>query len=778
MPTSAKERMQQKLKDKKEKEEKAQKEEEKELEKINENSLWINRHKSKYISLRFGDFVNLNFDKLTGKSISITDTKESGPIPKEIDWLSIQDILMKPNANNNMNKKLFSSNEIGGIAAFKPDEILADYCPDAVSFIMMEKINEADRLKINIIITLQIDGTYIKKQDILDVIYVNIKSFWVILKHEVGTCRLVYFYKPDYNALGIESDSEEFSYTDTIINHTFICSIWTTFNITPSVIYIITYDESYQILILQFTVANYNSLFPEIILYSDINKYLYDKGQYLGFCANNNISAFTVILKTSNTEKSFYTGILGIKNPDVNKNTDIRLEFTDEHKLHPNLNLLQSLNLITRNMKETELYIVKCTMLENKEIYKKKQLNQAYKELEKREKLAEENLKKILEEEEAVKEAAKEAEKEKKEKEEKQKMIDFTKKQKIEEAIRIAKEAESIRMIMYDDVMDKVTEPVIEPVTEPVIEPVTEPVIEPVIDTTTIDNALDNALDSLMYKIINNMILKTIKLIYKNDIKTKIHNTITKTIDPIYLNMHKPQALELVPDSLRVRDIFMHNMYLCYPSIAYALQNAPTKDIYLTILINERDAIMNIIDNLVITHPYILKIKSIIDGKISNKIDISAIYGSYLSIIYSLVLNSIGLQYNPFSKYENPLYEVDIDTMSISFMSDEDMSYGYDFTCEKPTIIAYHTDIQPIQNTKIKTSSIDTLLNNCWDINSTSAILLFEKNNEPHIMRNPDFTEFLFGIQPIKVIFGKNQYNLYNLELTEKRLIKAYTKWY
>ena len=45
-------------------------------------------------------------------------------------------------------------------------------------------------------------------------------------------------------------------------------------------------------------------------------------------------------------------------------------------------------------------------------------------------------------------------------------------------------------------------------------------------------------------------------------------------------------------------------------------------------------------------------------------------------------------------------------------------------------------------------------------------------------MRNPDFTEFLFGIQPIKVIFGKNQYNLYNLELTEKRLIKAYTKWY
>ena len=273
-----------------------------------------------------------------------------------------------------------------------------------------------------------------------------------------------------------------------------------------------------------------------------------------------------------------------------------------------------------------------------------------------------------------------------------------------------------------------------------------------------------------MYKIINNMILKTIKLIYKNDKK--------KPIVPMSVNMDKPQALELVPDSLRVRDVFMHNMYLCYPSIAYALQNAHTKEIYLTILINERDAIMIIIDNLVITHPYILKIKSIIDSKISNNIDITAIYGSYLSIIYSLILNSIGLQYNPFSKYENPLYEVDIDTMSISFMSDEDMSYGYEFSCEKPTIIAYHTDVQPVQNTKIKTSSIDTLLNNCWDINSTSAILLFEKNNESHIMRNPDFTEFLFGIQPIKLIFGKNPCNLYNLELTEKRLVKAYTKWY
>ena len=78
----------------------------------------------------------------------------------------------------------------------------------------------------------------------------------------------------------------------------------------------------------------------------------------------------------------------------------------------------------------------------------------------------------------------------------------------------------------------------------------------------------------------------------------------------------------------------------------------------------------------------------------------------------------------------------------------------------------------------MKISSIDTLLNNCWDINSTSAILFFEKDSPPHIMRNPDFTDFLFGLQPIKLIFGKNQYNLYNSESTEKRLLKAQKKWY
>ena len=795
MPPSVKDRLQQKIKDKKDKEEKQNHLEQLKNVKIITDS--ISKKNIQFISVRFGDNVNLNFDRPTGKVASITDTKIVNTIPKEMDWLNLQDVLIKSNNNmntntNNINQKMYSSNEIGGILAVKPDEMLMDDYPDAVSFIIMEKINEADRVKINIIITLKIDDTYIKKNEIIDIIYSNINGFWVILKHHVGCCRLVYYYKPDYKALGIETESEEYSYTDAIINHTFICSLWTTFNISPSVLYIISYDENYQILILQFTVANYKSLFPEIILYDDINKVLYDKGQYLGFCVNNNISAFSVILKKSETEKAFYTGILALTNPDENKHTKIRLEFTDEHILNPNLNLLQCKQLIHKNMRETELFIIKCTLLENKEIDERK-------ELFKKEKLAEENFRKILEEEAAEKAADKAAE-------EKQKIIDFNKKKKIEESIRIAKEAieakrileeaESKRLIMYNDVNY-----IINYLLDNVMDKVTIPVPVPEIDSE-IDTVIDTVIDNIMSKILDNIMSKTVKLFYYNIIKKKANecntittneftntNTITTTttttntdtIEPKQLILKKP-ILELQiqpnPESFDIQYVFRNNLYLLYPSIAYALENAPTKDIYISILINERDSIMIIIDNLVITHPYIIKIKNIIYNRISNKIDVTAIYGSYLSIIYSLVLNSIGFSFNPFSKYEKPLYEVDIDTMSISFLSDEDISYGYEFSCEKPTIIAYHTDIQPVQNTNIKISSIDTLLNNCWDINSTSAILLFEKNSAPHIMRNPDFTEFLFGIQPIKLIFGKNIYNLYNPELTEKRLMKARQKWY
>ena len=780
MPPSVKDRLQQKIKNKKEKEENLA-----HLEQLNNMKIitdTINKQNTKVISVRFGDFVLLNFDRITGKLDTITDTKLVLPIPEEIKWLFIKDIIKKNkntdfNINKNtettsMSQKMYFSNEIGGIIAFESYDMLADNCPDTVSLMCIEKVDEEDRMKINIIITLRIDDTYVKKNDILDIIYSNNNRFWVVLKHHVGTCRLVYYYKPDYDALDIKTDSEEYLYTETIINHTFICCLGTNFNVSPTIVHVVCYDENHQILILNLTVANIKSLFPEIILYTDINKFLYDKGQFLGYCVNNNISAFSVILKKSETEKVFYTGILALSNPDVNKHTKIKLEFTEEHKLHEKLSLIQCMHLIYKNMRETELYIIRCTYLENKEIDERK-------ELLKKEKLADENFKKILEEEEAEKLEKEKKEKEERDREEKNKIIEFNRKQKIEESKRILEEAESKRIIMYEDITY-----IINYLLDNVMDKVTVPEIMTVPDTT-----IDTAIDTIMYKILDNIILKSVKSFYKYHSKEKIHNTSTNIIEPNSLVLKKPtldkkQVLEPVlgPESFSIHYVFKNNMYVLYPSIAYALENAPSKDVYLRILINEREAVMKIIDYLVITHPFILKIKKIIDSKISNKIsnkiDMTAIYGSYLSIIYSIILNSIGLEFNPFAKYENPLYEVDIDTMSISFLSDEDMSYGHEFSCDKPTIISYHTDNQPVQNTNIKTSSISTLLNNCWDINSTSAILLVEKNNEPYIMRNPDFTDFLFGIQPIQLIFGKNLYNLYNLELTEKRLLKAYTKWY
>ena len=124
--------------------------------------------------------------------------------------------------------------------------------------------------------------------------------------------------------------------------------------------------------------------------------------------------------------------------------------------------------------------------------------------------------------------------------------------------------------------------------------------------------------------------------------------------------------------------------------------------------------------------------------------------------------------------------------MSISFLSDEDVKNGKEFIPSKnPTLLGYHTEFQPIQNTQVKITSINILLENCWDINSTAAILLFEKKQNFHIIRNSDFTDFLFGNQPIKFIYGKllhfideDNNNFYDFKKSELRLIKACKKWY
>ena len=786
MSSTIKFRLQQKIKEKEEKKQN-------EIKKLKE--IMYNDHDDIRI-MKCGDHVNFNFNKHTGKFISITDGAYT-IVPKELNWLKEKYIMLK------------SVNEIGGIFIIKPDEMPEDDYPDAVSFIVVEKIKYTDRLNLKIIVKLNFEDTYIKSKDLLGVIYSNINSFWIILKINgkgEDEFRLVYYYRPNYTVLEIEKYTEEYSYTDVIIKKSFICSLCSTYNITPSVIYIITYDENYNVIILQYTILNYKSWVPKIFLY-DTDTTLYDRGKYLSHCVNYNISLFSVILELPNTEKYFYTGIISLSDPNKFKHSEITLEITEPNCFPPNISLSQCMMIIYNIMIETELNIMKMTFMENKKYIEKNKMLKAIKDQETKEKLAKDTWDKLL-----LEETAKQEKKEKEKREIiKKKQIAENKrieeeKNRIFEAKRISDINEIKKMSKFlldniiNNVVDKVTEKEIltDQVLDNVMDEILENVIEKVIDKNIF---IENRKFKKFKKMENNIKnTKKLEIIIEDPIEILVEQTqeestskeeltnkeeSTSKEDPLNITIKFPieptskyQVLNTKEIEDNIKDIFIHNMYSINPQIAEALKNATSNDIYVSILFNNRFIIMYEIDNIVINNPYILKIKSILDNKISNTVEITALYGSYLSIVYSLVLNSIGYPFNPFSKYENPLYEVDIDTMAINFLSDEDMSYGIEFSCEKPTIIAYHTDIQPVQNSIIKTSSLYTLLNNCWDINSTSAILLFEKNSNHRIMRNPDFTDFLFGIKPINLIFGKNQYNLYNPELTEKRLLKAKKKWY
>jgi len=766
MSSTIKNRLQQKLKAKEEKKQS-------EIKKLKEI---IYNGNTDHRIIKCGDHVIFNFNKDTGDFISITDGAYI-ITPLELKYLNSKDIIFK------------SVTEIGGIFIIKNEIMPEDDYPDAVSFIVVEKVNFTDRLSLKIIVKLTFDDIFIKKKDLLGVIYSNLNSFWVILKSEgrgEKQFRLVYYYRPDYKALDIKTDSEEYLYTDISIKKGFICALWSTFNITPSVVYMITYDENDNIIILQYTILNNKSLFPKIFLY-DTDTTLYDRGKYLSYCVNYNISIFSVILELPNKEKCFYTGIVSLTDPDKFKHSEIKLEITDMNTLQSNISLLQCETIIYKIMRDTEINMIKMTLLENRKDLEYKKMVKSINDRELKEKIAKDTSDKLLAEENAKKEKEEKAKKEKEEKDKKEiikKQIAEAKL--LEEESKRHEEAKRISDIndiknMVKCLLDNIINSGIDKVTE------TDIFIEKVL-ANVMDIILDKVIDKHIFiekknfkklqKLENKKAVETLvetPVEIANSIETPVETPIeTTTVE----TPSEPKFLNTTEIEDNIKNIFIHNMYAINPQIAEALKNAKTKDIYVSLLFNNRFIVMHEIDNIVINHPYILKIKEILDNKISVSFDIKALYGSYLAIIYSLVLNSIGYPFNPFSKYENPLYEVDIDTMSISFLSDEDMSYGLDFSCNKPTIIAYHTDIQPVQNTIIKTSSIDTLLNNCWDINSTSAILLFEKHSDPHIMRNPEFTDFLFGIKPIKLIFGKNQYNLYNSESTNKRLVKAKKKWY
>ena len=226
--------------------------------------------------------------------------------------------------------------------------------------------------------------------------------------------------------------------------------------------------------------------------------------------------------------------------------------------------------------------------------------------------------------------------------------------------------------------------------------------------------------------------------------------------------------------------MFIHNMSIINPIIGNELAFSQSISNYNQSLFKNRFYVMYALDMIVINSSYIYNLKTIIDSQKDKDYPISAIYGSYLPIIYSILLNQIGFEYNAFGKDINPLDKLkDYDTLVLKLLDDYvETHVDNEFIREPSMLIGYNTDTKPVTRTKIKSSSIYNLTSKCWDLNYTSAILLFEEDKKPEIKRHSDFTEFLFGQQPIQLLYGKNESNLYDYTITMTRLKKAYATWY
>ena len=226
--------------------------------------------------------------------------------------------------------------------------------------------------------------------------------------------------------------------------------------------------------------------------------------------------------------------------------------------------------------------------------------------------------------------------------------------------------------------------------------------------------------------------------------------------------------------------LFIEYVRKINPNVAEDLQNAKSSEELHHILYINQHCIMYALDKLIIKHERIEFIKAKINAvKLDKKFAIRGIYGSILPILYSIILNELGFLFNAF-RIPIPLDKLkDYDTFALNLLSDLPDPNFSDYCIEStPSLIGYDDNNNPITMTKIRTSMIENLYSGIWDLNHTSAFIMFEKDKEPNIIRHPEFTEFIFGVQPIKILFWRNESNLYNPMATLNRLEKAITKWY
>ena len=244
-------------------------------------------------------------------------------------------------------------------------------------------------------------------------------------------------------------------------------------------------------------------------------------------------------------------------------------------------------------------------------------------------------------------------------------------------------------------------------------------------------------------------------------------------------NYHISSNIERKNTEYTIFYSFIYYLSMIDSKLTYEITYLTYENTYIELMYKNRATVMYALDMLVINNIHILSIKKKLDEKKVNGYTISAIYGSVLPVIYSLILNEIGYYSTPFHKHIEPLKMIDVDTMIIKILDDFiETDKETEYIKDQSVIIDYYTDEKPITRTKVQTSSLHNLLCNCWDLNYTSAILMYEDDHTPNIIRHPDFTEFIFGNQPIQLLFGKNENTLFNYDITMKRLEKIKQKWY
>ncbi len=805
----------------------------------------LNNLPTKTKTIKCGDNINMIFDDATGNIISI-----NGELEKCIEWFNISHIV-------NM-----SITKWGAILAIKPPEMKGDEYPDALSFLILEKYNELSKLMIKVLVTLNIDDTYVKVQNILDIVLTDINNFWLILKEKEGI-RIIYYYK----SLTIlpcsfqDNISEEKQKQSQVKDQ--------------------DKDESAE-------------------QYRYVSRILESKFNYSLFLANYEIPIFSIILENPNikNEYYFYTGLILFKTQDINFDSNVILDI-NTHTIIENKgidevkHMCREIMLHTENtsimdiysdndkyeymreyiklrekMKQTE-YIRKqleiiSKKVKAKDIEKLKIMLQVETEKMKIKKKEEEFLfqknkadsiaKQLLEEENKTKikntkqilknkakTEKKKLEKEILAKEEKERLETLEKaklekerleslekakleKERLENLVKVkleheklakAKmEKEELNCIISDILNDIINEVIVKSHVSKVEKDTNCLQVPKVpLDTKVL---LDTKVPQVtgVKKINKNNRFKKIKKVIqviqviqvpaklqqvpaKIQQVPKLEQQISHQLQKIPLLQQLPLLIEQTSVQTSVQipvlsSIFNEFIYyineqnyelgiiLKHYKIMYLESlNEYYNQYYNQLLFMNRCIVMFAIDKLVINDLNIKKIKDLLDNRNPDKKYNSAIYGSYLSIIFSQILTEIGLNYNPFSKYDNPLEQVDIDTAFYSYLDENYELYGEDndeFIIDKPILIGFNTPIKPIQNTQIKITSKHYWQCQSWDLNYTSALLLYEGNNE-FISRHPDFTEFLFGIQPIQLLYGKTQDNLYNPSSTEFRLYKAIQFW-